>query len=364
MRLTILLIALAILVSCASGAQTKYDPSTQINWTKDIDSKLHGVTNGTAAQDVVTYSQLVTVVPGVTVGQAVYNDFVTDGTSDEDQINAAIDAAGAVGGRVWLTSPLYGCDGNINIDHDVIVSGGAMHSVHIDSTASTAVSLNSGATDNGCGLENVVVHGNNIGDGGTPVAGSVGVDILSSNSYLDNVKVIGFDVGITCGDGAMGKNLNTNVYKTYIEICNYGMVFNNTADVCVWSGRIGQNGIDGARTCGVLIVGSAEAIHFSNTLITNNGGWFDGIRIYGGYWFTFDNCDMETSTNAAMHFGVGNPTFVRVANCWINQDIKWDSTAYGARYIFDGNTFYPGKGFVYDGGIPSNITARDNDFLP
>lgn len=60
MKFKILLIFM-LMMSISLAAEPKIDP-TQINWSENISSKIIGVTNGTAAQDVVTYSQLDAVI--------------------------------------------------------------------------------------------------------------------------------------------------------------------------------------------------------------------------------------------------------------------------------------------------------------
>lgn len=301
-----------------------------------------------------------------TVGPFAWCDYVTDGTADDVQINAAIDAVYAAGGgTVTLAPAILNGTGLITIHPGVILAGsGIGYGTRYNSNATIQILFDpAGTTDSGAGLQNINICRTGVSDGASLTAGTYGIKIQSANTFLNNVKVVGSQYGIEIGNASVDKILNIDFDRVYVEICDYGLYVVNAADVHVRGGRIGQNGLDGARICGVTLVTTAEAIHFDRTLICNNGGWTDCVRIYGGYWFTFDTVDLETATNAAIHIGVGNPTFVRVKDCWISQDVKFDSSAYGVRFIFDGNTFFVGKGFVYGGGVPANMTTRDNDFL-
>lgn len=56
MRKILTILILALLIGGACAADTLINP-TRINTTKSWNSQLHGITNGTAAQDAVTYSQ-------------------------------------------------------------------------------------------------------------------------------------------------------------------------------------------------------------------------------------------------------------------------------------------------------------------
>lgn len=338
MKIILLLITVMLLMV---GADARYSPGLEIaegeNITLDGGYIVNAKTEG--------------MLPFVTVGQGTGNNYVTDGSSDEDQINAAIESGA---GLIFLTSPTYTCDGSINTtNHNVVIAGRSMFSTHIDSTASTAITMWNVGTDNACGLQSLTVHGNGIGNDGTPVAGSVGIDILASNCRLDNVKVIGFYYGITAGDTLIAKSLNTAIYDCYTEICEYGIVINNTADLNFWGGRIGQNGLDTARECGVHIEPGAgkmcDSIHFINTVIANNGGFTTCVNLRGGGWLSFDDCDLETATNSSVRFGGGNPTHVKFENCWISQNVSFESSGRGEYIQFEDCKFHLGSNFTVNG---------------
>lgn len=50
-------LAIVLLIGISIAAEPKTNPN-QINWAKNINSQIHGITNGTAAQDAATKSQL------------------------------------------------------------------------------------------------------------------------------------------------------------------------------------------------------------------------------------------------------------------------------------------------------------------
>lgn len=100
MRRLLLFLALVVLIGSAMAAPTLVNPS-QINWTKTVGSQIHGVTNGTAAQDVVTYSQVYDNIYNVMSYGAV-GDGITD---DSAAIRAALNAA--PDGSIILFPPKY-----------------------------------------------------------------------------------------------------------------------------------------------------------------------------------------------------------------------------------------------------------------
>lgn len=86
--LTFLLIML--LIGGAAGAATRISPTTQINWSKDINSQLHGVLAGSALDDVAIVSQLGGNNSVYAINYGVTAD---DATDDTTAMNLAIAAA-------------------------------------------------------------------------------------------------------------------------------------------------------------------------------------------------------------------------------------------------------------------------------
>lgn len=120
---SIFIILLAVcMIGIAFGAQTKINASTQINWTGDIGSQIHGVTNGTAAQDAATTSQTIEAI-GITVGPAsdgILYSYYTDGTNDDVQIREAVNKLhdAGKGGRVTVMP------GNYNMSAQIVIPPG------------------------------------------------------------------------------------------------------------------------------------------------------------------------------------------------------------------------------------------------
>lgn len=141
----LLWILLILAVGMADGAQTKLNPATDINWTKDIGSQLHDVTNGTSAQDAVTYSQLVacsnTSALMVTVGINSTNQYIIDGTDDDHTINTAMEYAEDRGiTNVALENGRYNITGPVTIPAHLWLHGtsypdySGADSIHIDTS--------------------------------------------------------------------------------------------------------------------------------------------------------------------------------------------------------------------------------------
>lgn len=177
MRLTILLLALAILVGGSMAAQTKLDPSVQINWTKSIGSQIHGVTNGDEAQDVVTYAQL--HADGIlTVGSDAGCDYVTDYSGDQVQLAAAL----AAGKHVRYVSDLN-ISGQFNVSSGTIFEGdGDSKITAADGYSATYMLLVTGSNST---VRNVIIDGNKNNTGYS----EWGIVTWGSNNTIRDCKV-------------------------------------------------------------------------------------------------------------------------------------------------------------------------------
>jgi len=136
MRLITIFIVLALLIGGAMGAQTKIRPD-QINTSMGWGVKLTNVTNGTAAQDVVTYSQLQAIsstgTPGAAWNWKVYSDGSTvkvyaennsiiysasSPTYDYAAVNVALNNVTATKNKVLLASAFTISGHTVNITKD------------------------------------------------------------------------------------------------------------------------------------------------------------------------------------------------------------------------------------------------------
>lgn len=120
LKLIYVLLAVALLMGAGASAQTKFNSSSQIDYTYGI----HGLKNGTAAQDGVTYSQMMahsgSGLPGTLVvssdsTKATFSNLTTDHAADSVQINLALEIcnASSVWHSVYLPDAKYELSANI-----------------------------------------------------------------------------------------------------------------------------------------------------------------------------------------------------------------------------------------------------------
>jgi hypothetical protein len=124
MRKLLIILALCCIIGSTLAADTLINPN-RINLSKNWTGQMHNVTNGTAAQDVVTYSQttdsfsrdsIKTIGPD-TDYNAKYYDYTTDGTNDDEQFSLA---------TTWFSSRNYGgkiivMPGNYKMVNQIII---------------------------------------------------------------------------------------------------------------------------------------------------------------------------------------------------------------------------------------------------
>jgi hypothetical protein len=163
MKLTIIFLALALLIGGAGAV--KLNAATQIDWsewaggpinitfdTNNIGGKLSGVTNGTAAQDAVTYSQLpystgtdiLIVSYDASRGKAVSlwaNNTLYESGANVTVINSAIAKMHSkkLGGTVKLQSMFYGITSSIQSYSNVCLVGESQAGSGLSGTASPMI---------------------------------------------------------------------------------------------------------------------------------------------------------------------------------------------------------------------------------
>lgn len=150
-------------------------------------------------------------------------DFVADGTSDEDEINAAITAANSVGGGVvYLLEGTYTVDSPILLDDNVTLTGaGSATVITIPNSFDTDINIiqdadGAGSTDNNIVIRNLTIDGNSANQS----AGVMyGIRIFYSGVAADESVVID-SIAIR----------NTRYSSVWFDMVNYGVIKNSTFD--------------------------------------------------------------------------------------------------------------------------------------
>jgi len=114
------ILSIALLIGGALAAEPKINPATQINWDKNVSAHIHGLTNGTLAQDAATYSQMMAA---------------TAATSDNTKLNKSGDTM--TGAISWGTS--------LNGKIDLYNNSNTRYGMQINSTGQTQIYASSEA---------------------------------------------------------------------------------------------------------------------------------------------------------------------------------------------------------------------------
>ena len=119
-------------------------------------------------------------------------DYVCDGTSDQTEINRAISALPATGGKIILLEGTYNLSGTVTVNKaKVMLEGAGMGATVLQMT--TTHGMNISADD--CTICNITIKCPNE----TPLVGRAGYLIDGERCVLNNVEASGFAYGISNG---------------------------------------------------------------------------------------------------------------------------------------------------------------------
>ena len=307
-------------------------------------------------------------------------DYVCDGTADEVQINAAIDAANAAGGGIVQLSEgtftVTVTTGEVLLKSGVTLRGRGIGATTIkvptggtDSGNAQRIVRNANASgDVGIGVEDLTIDGNRVNS----TKSNVGLFLLEvARARLRNVRVTGGN-----------KSTNFGSYQPagfYLDGCTFATVDHCIADDC---DRFGWYILDTttdmdlvvsdcwATDCSAESAGAADAVTFSGggrlTLRrviatgTNVGDGFDG----GMALAVLDNCQ-AIGTRRGFNVTAGRLVGCRAVSCTVNSGF---TTSGGAatfmRCVATSNTQ---EGFVVDGGAlvecEATLNGRDGFYV-
>lgn len=116
MKIFNIIILLVLLISAASCQTSLKVAQKNINWTQNVSSQIHGVTNGTAAQDVTTVSQQ------TYIDVRSYGAVCDGNTDDSHAIEDAIIASIGMGGKPVYFPEMCSVSREININGTIPTS--------------------------------------------------------------------------------------------------------------------------------------------------------------------------------------------------------------------------------------------------
>jgi parallel beta-helix repeat protein len=236
-------------------------------------------------------------------------DYVCDGIDDQEQINAAIAALPAGGGRISLLEGTYQLTGSVDVTTDGVTIFGLGHSTVLQSTTNHAV-IEINNSDN-CNIQSLRIIGTGAGNGanrgvylnvasGCTISdlwidscGNAGIYLTQSNRNViysvlcdDNVLA-----GIYMGDSDFNSLVSTNT--TGGGAVNRGLVL----ATCEYNRIIGHYS-DG-NLSGISLGANSHNNNFTSCVSINNNQ--EGILIGGGC--TYNNVN-NSQTNANGQVGI------------------------------------------------------------
>lgn len=283
LKLIYVLLAVALLMCAGASAQTKFNSSSQIDYTYGI----HGLKNGTAAQDGVTYAQLSSVG---TISELVFrndggvsrvlwkNGTVlfsnTSATRDQIVLEAARDSI--TSGIIYLDTSSLTLT-NFTMKVNVAVRGRGINATkitHLPGAGGYTIKFNYGYQSGDNRLTDVEL----VRGAGLSSACGILVYEQAMHCLIENVDVNGYYKGIV-GDASYGCHLNrvnifnSGLYSIHLGInatfpCNAWNIENcwlqNQASAIVIShgsnNRITRCCIENSANRGVIIDGAITAV--------------------------------------------------------------------------------------------------------
>jgi hypothetical protein len=312
----------------------------------------------------VTANGAKVVKPYIVVATAEPADYVCDGTADDVQIQAALDAVGAAGGgTVFIKEGTYQIAAQLTITANVELRGAG--------TTATILALDSGVDDNllmigsNSKLSNLTIDGNDAGQ----TINTVDAVVLTSAS--ENISIEDVIVhnsarhGIVVFDGLTDVYFNRiEAYDNYaggIGIQGYGtnIHFSNVYSHDNGTVVVGGDGIVGYNPAN-------DGVFVTDCYCYNNVG--HGIHL-GGKHINIENINVHNNTNQGLLLRNSDDSVLEEAN--VNNVFSYSNTSYNVGfYNIDGLTAnninaYLGSANglnlqLCDNGTLSNLLIRDN----
>ena len=285
-------------------------------------------------------------------------DYLCDGTADDVEINAAIQALPSTGGEIVILDGTYNITATIAMNKDnVTLSGNGAATILLRSANITSVVLLSSVT--GCTIERIVIDGNRTNFG----TNSNGIYLSSSsNNTITGNICNNNDYGIYLYSSSSNNTIteNTcnanNTYGVYLYSSSNNTI---TGNICNANNKSGiaqtsssNNTITG-NTCnannnfGVYLYSSS-----SNNTITGNT--CNANNIYGVYLYSSSN---NTITGNACNVNESDGVYLySSSNNTITGNICNNNTVAGVRLISSSNNTVTGNTCICGTGQTSDYT--------
>lgn len=218
--------------------------------------------------------------PFYTVG-ATDSQYVTDGSADEVEIQAAIDAANTAGGGVvYIKEGTYIIAANIRVQSNVHLTGDGFSTIlkYADSSDYNALIENYDTTNGNTNIiiSNLTINGNKAAAGGTDPRDMIWLKLVSK-SVIENVYVYdGVDSAIV-----VEQCTNCIVRSNILNNCTDIGIYNSGSSDCIFSDNVilntGSYGIRNEYSGAVRNVYSSNYVY--NCGQTSNVA---GIRVING----------------------------------------------------------------------------------
>ena len=280
------------------------------SWSKDSNSLARIIAGGNPA-NMPDYGRIL-VASSTHLGSA---DYYCEGTSDEDQINAAInELAGVDGGFVELTEGTYYTNGTIVLADNIVLMGKGWNTIIEKNGAYHGISLTGSG---GSEYVNIALRDFKI----TRNASDTDTNDLINLVYVDNVII----ENIYC--------YNSYNHSIYLSNCDKPAISNSHIDTCVGHGIIvtgsksiyarilGNHVNTGGNNSGIYILTIDDTTIAGNISINNKYN----ISVYGGSKNTITNNICEDGSNT------GILILENSDNNIISSNICENNTIYGIR---------------------------------
>lgn len=262
--------------------------------------------------------------PVVTVGMSDA-DFICTGTSDDVQIQAAIDSLSAIlGGIIFIKPGLYQINDDIVITNPNVTISGVGNGTILklrDNINRPVIQIKSTALFSI--IENIKIDGNKANNT-TPTFGNHGIYTNSSDGIYQNITFINcYNGGIWVYKGSRNKILNCSIDSCNIAIrinnsSNYNRILNNSITnndwgVSIYDGGVGEICVGNKvvnnyiynclgenpsiSLAGISVLNSPYTLVDGNTILDNYGR---GIECFNGSYGTIisnnhvSNCGLPT----------------------------------------------------------------------
>lgn len=307
---------------------TSSDPHANMNW----------ITKEEAPKTVVRF-----VVGTSTAGWTADDcDYLCDGTDDQVEINAAIQALPSTGGEIKILDGTYNISAKISLNKNNVKLSGNGNSTILkrmwDSSSKEGI-VSILYRKNNCYLTNFNIDGNNTVYTSSNNIGIVlsGHNNIVSNNFVNN-NYNGIEISYTY-------NNNTIIYNTCNNNTNFGIYTDRNNNTIISNNICNDNNSGGIY---VYVVNS----NISQNIAINNSN-------YGMYISRADNTIITNNINNNSKYGIYTTS---TDNSTVAHNICNNNDS-GIYLLNSGNNVITGNTCIRGTGQPSDYTASQNTIM-